>query len=630
MEGSTRNSSNNGSSSAQASSTEPSQVNRPRKRCRTSSVWDYFTQKEVDGTIRYSCTVQTCKRHFSVRCSTSTLRGHLKDHGFFLSNDQTHFETSGALRQGPIKPNAQRQRDFFAALCNWVTDAGLPFSVTENDFFKEMITCVDSHIVVPSRTSVCREVKDMCKSTEISIRDILKDIPGMVSFTTDAWSSRVYKGYLSVTMHWIDKTWCLRHVLLDFVRFPTPHNGETTSTLLFDLLSSWHLLSKVKAITTDNASDMCSAMSKLTDMMNIRNNSARCVQDIHVRCIAHVVNIAVKDCLAEVHDHISQIRALLSAIRSSVKRRDIFETTQRQLGLTVGMPSLDVPTRWSSTFTMIRGAYRARSVLNSITTKVNDLRSFAVPNEVWEKASSICVFLESAASLTECQSGSTYATLSMTIKAYQLLLTKCNVLVDRNDELLAQVAKKMRDKLLKYNTDLCSELARLAQILDPRFGSDLLSDAEILRRHVVAPSPVDDACGAVFNTAESPQPQASSSVNFMETLLNEDSLQDSYDDEVVSFLRATSIGDKRADPFEWWRSNERRYPTIAPVARDVLAIQASSVCSEEYFSVAGNLVTAHRSTLSDDSIRSSMLLRAWNRLLGDLKPSKSIKPVESS
>lgn len=83
----------------------------------------------------------------------------------------------------------------------------------------------------------------------------------------------------------------------------------------------------------------------------------------------------------------------------------------------------------------------------------------------------------------------------------------------------------------------------------------------------------------------------------------------------------SAIGDKRADPFLWWRSNEKRYPNIAPAARDVLAIQASSVCSEACFSIAGNILDANRMSLGDESIRSFMLVRAWNCLFVELNKS---------
>lgn len=79
------------------------------------------------------------------------------------------------------------------------------------------------------------------------------------------------------------------------------------------------------------AKDMCAAMGRLTDKLNIRNNINCTVGDIHALFIFHVVDLAVKDCWTEVHEQINQIRSLLSVIRPSVKQRDIYKTTQPQL-----------------------------------------------------------------------------------------------------------------------------------------------------------------------------------------------------------------------------------------------------------------------------------------------------------
>lgn len=89
----------------------------------------------------------------------------------------------------------------------------------------------------------------------------------------------------------------------------------------------------------------------------------------------------------------------------------------------------------------------------------------------------------------------------------------------------------MCSKLQKCIDVLCSETAQLAQILDPRFSSDLISYFEILRRYIVIPSASEHESGNANNLSE---PPISSGVNFMQSVLNGDSLQDCYDDEVVS------------------------------------------------------------------------------------------------
>lgn len=179
--------------------------------------------------------------------------------------------------------------------------------------------------------------------------------------------------------------------------------------MLFNLMTHWNLLGKVRAKTTNNASDMRSAMAKLTDMLNVRNDTSP-VENLNLcvprTIIAHVVNLSVKYCLSEEHVQVYQIRSLLSAMRSSLKKTDIYESTQRQLGLSMSLPSLDVPLRFSATFSLIRNAcklyiYKARPILNSLTNKVHNLPSFTINHDVWKKSEVICNFLEMTASTTE-------------------------------------------------------------------------------------------------------------------------------------------------------------------------------------------------------------------------------------
>src|SRR5690349_5995081 len=83
---------------------------------------------------------------------------------------------------------------------------------------------------------------------------VLENIPGRIALTLDGWSSRVVRGYLVVTAHWIDTTkdsWTLRSCVLDFVHFPPPHNTETTSELLLKVLEDYNIGSRVRAVTTD-------------------------------------------------------------------------------------------------------------------------------------------------------------------------------------------------------------------------------------------------------------------------------------------------------------------------------------------------------------------------------------------
>lgn len=85
----------------------------------------------------------------------------------------------------------QRQTEFISALCLWIADAGLPFSLVDNKYFKEVIKCSNQDCSVPSRQSVTIKMSKLYDRTRTQFNTDLNKIPGMVSITTDACSSRI-------------------------------------------------------------------------------------------------------------------------------------------------------------------------------------------------------------------------------------------------------------------------------------------------------------------------------------------------------------------------------------------------------------------------------------------------------
>src|SRR5262245_16511608 len=57
------------------------------------------------------------------------------------------------------------------------------------------------------------------------------------------------------------------------------------------------------------------------------------------------------------------------------------------------------------------------------------------------------------------------------------------------------------------------------------------------------------------------------------------------------------------DVLGWWKFHAGEYPCLARIARDYLAIPATSVPAERVFSGGADLVTKKRASLSEDSIQ---------------------------
>ena len=67
------------------------------------------------------------------------------------------------------------------------------------------------------------------------------------------------------------------------------------------------------------------------------------------------------------------------------------------------------------------------------------------------------------------------------------------------------------------------------------------------------------------------------------------------------------------DLLNLWKVNEVRYPSLANVARDVFAIQASTVASESTFSTGGRTLDKFRSSLTPITAEVLICLQDWLR-----------------
>lgn len=144
---------------------------RWRNLAKRSSLWEYCSHKECNGVMCYALSVHNCRRHFSARSSTSTVKAHLSNHGFFAQDEQLTLKADGRLVMEPVKPILQRQTEFFTTLCSWIAEAGFPFATVENYFFKEMISVCDPALTLPTRTTVSSEINKMPKCCEKNTRN---------------------------------------------------------------------------------------------------------------------------------------------------------------------------------------------------------------------------------------------------------------------------------------------------------------------------------------------------------------------------------------------------------------------------------------------------------------------------
>ena len=77
------------------------------------------------------------------------------------------------------------------------------------------------------------------------------------------------------------------------------------------------------------------------------------------------------------------------------------------------------------------------------------------------------------------------------------------------------------------------------------------------------------------------------------------------------------------DILNWWKLNGPKYPILAKMACDILAIPVSTAASESAFSWGRRIVDDSRSSLASETVETLICIKDWLPSIGD-KLSKSI------
>ena len=72
---------------------------------------------------------------------------------------------------------------------------------------------------------------------------------------------------------------------------------------------------------------------------------------------------------------------------------------------------------------------------------------------------------------------------------------------------------------------------------------------------------------------------------------------------------------RTADPLVWWKLNKERLPDLAGLARVYLGPPPTSVPSEHLFSVAGEVISDHRSALLPENASRLIFLKYNMKLI---------------
>ncbi|CAI5495678.1 unnamed protein product [Closterium sp. Naga37s-1] len=579
------------------------------------------------------------------------------------------------------------------AIAKLVVTCDLPFRIVEAEAFRELLILLNRNCAqknfIPSRWTVSRDtVVYAAAALQSAIAEMLAkegELGCRVSFTIDMWTAPNNRAWLVVTGHWVDENFQLRTMVFEFREIHGRHTGKQMARVVEETVVHWGLEGRCLGFTSDNASSNVAAFRWMSE-----EGGGQCFFNsrMHFRCLAHVINLAVKAALA-----VAAIRKLLRILREmaswigfSPQRSGKFLGLQRTLNAQANpakpKPALklvqDSPTRWGSTHDMVERAgvlqepitvffAQTKGLSKADKAKVDSLR---LTDADWETLHAVKTFLSPFAKVSKAAEGAAYPTVAMVLPYY-------NGLIDAMESRLAKgpsaTLKPMIEAALgllkKYELMSSNELW-IATFLEPSMKAAWFDDPhwetlhpETDRRARPRPSSgeviqlvrdrVTEYQARAAALAPRPTPLA--------TVTEEEEGDAADDDEDAQFLpsrrrlaahlsasqeagRGGMVQDDEVSKYlservrcdvsalEYWRT-ATNMQTLRRMARDYLAIPATSASSERVFSLGRNLISWKRHRLASQRTRAVMILKSWysshpGQRIGEGRRAKGVAPPE--
>ena len=555
-------------------------------------------------------------------------------------------------------------------ISRFLINTNTSLSIVENHSFQQLLQYCNPTAAMISRRTASRGIIALYNRLQPRIKDMLQEVTttngGRISITLDAWTSSTQIPFLGITRHFIEpSTWKYRSVLLGFERLSGSHSAQALGEVTINILNRFHIAGSLRAITADSAS-VNTAMFRNFEKEAMLSGFTQ--EDCHVRCMGHVINLAVQTLLkalrvtaldneahlvdeddtnltdrSQIYAASYKSRKIIAKIRSSHRLWESLEAQSQAARISPKRPILDMPVRWNSTHAMLERILELRPAIDAVCRYVNlkiyyfieiltniycrleeRLQRFQLSIEEWSLLQHLKDILDIFIKATEHLSGSSYPTLSAQLPYFSVLATRLEAIVDKeraSGSIFHEACVARWQKLDEYHCKTGSAQS-IATILDPRcklqtfrnlsWQDQWIAEAETAIQRVYkqqyAPHPVsrpstppasssqeyleDDFMTAVFGTGSSQL-----------TELSVMSELDIYLEEKVEL--------PQVDPIEWWRTYESRFPNLSRMARDYLAIPATSVPSERCFSLAGNVLTKQRSSMTEGMANAIMCCKYW-------------------
>ena len=425
----------------------------------------------------------------------------------------------------------------------------------------------------------------------------------------------------------------IKHYCLMTKEVTETHSAENLAEELRQGIDEWDLSDKLYAITTDNCKNIVNAV---VDHLNV----------LHIPCIGHTLQLGVQKAFTinRVANVLGKVRKLVQHFRKSSKAMYQLRAKQTVLSLPKHELIQQCETRWGSTYAMLERFQEQQAAVCAVLLDS--------PNRVHWKyfpEGEDCTIIEKLLKIlkpfvqaTTLMSGSSYSTIGIIAPLLYKLLEKTLAITDDDSTTARSVKMEIYTDLQdRYQARELRLLFKKCAYFDPRFKDlspfvpedehddiiesiklDMLAlvpEEEVIRSEIPIntedrPSIINnvskdsnspESTSVVSSDANPPKKRKIASSLFSDFSSSRHHRGNSALDIVESEIRRYNeedLLDYDSDPLEWWGKHQHHYPTMAKLVRKLWCAPATSVRSEELFSLAGNVLSQRRNRLLPENV----------------------------
>ncbi|XP_034925372.1 uncharacterized protein [Populus alba] len=573
------------------------------KRRKVSEVWKHFDKViEENGAVRAIC--KGCQKKYPGESTkgTSNLHKHLKSCSKKGQRDAKQHTLPSDLG-GNFVFDQERSRLNFVRM---IMKLGFPLDMVENEFFKTFVCDLQPKFQLCSQDIVQADALSIYRQEKEKLMKYLDNLSSLFSITIDLQSYGDNKMSCCLTMHFIDDGWRMNKKILAFRSIEHDYMNEAVK----DVLVEWNIIKKVHFMFAEIAppnSQMTREFRRKL-LSQFPNIDLLCFS-----CYAQTLELLARDGFYEIKDVLNKIRGCIEYVNATPINQDKFREATNNVKLQdMKAASHDDPTRWETTFVMLRSALELREAFTQLEQVDFDFKVNPSAEE-WKMAMIVCECLKVIHKSLGSSSSSIDACFLHVCYIYKNLLSW-----EKSEHAyVCSMAKRM-----KVNLDMhCSEWSfafGILLVLDPRcklkfvqYGFLLMYGSDASKYLMEFRSKLTCMYNSYANDISClPSYDLDSDGKFLG--FREWLKVDPPKSDLDRYLgEPVENQDKVSDVLVWWRVNAPRFPALGKMARDFLSIPISAILSKSTMSGEATKVNPSFNGLEPEIIEAFICGQDW-------------------